>query len=92
MFIHFFADLIGPMYSFCIYLYISYVQGVTQNFLQDDVLKHSLLSQHLMSIPNLTGIHGTPYRDCQSDFPGGVQVQSPIFLSSLLTSDAYYFI
>ena len=51
--------------------------GVTQNIRQDNVLKHSLLSQHLMDIPTVAEIHGTLYKAWQYDSPGGVQMQSP---------------
>ena len=51
--------------------------GVTQNVRQDNVLKHSLLSQHLMGIPTVAGIHGTLYKAWQYNSPVGVQMQSP---------------
>ena len=48
--------------------------GVAQNVRQDNVLKHSLLSQHLMDIPTVAEIHGTLYKAWQYDSPGGVQM------------------
>ena len=58
-------------------LYTLFIPGFTQKFWQDDVLKNSLLIQHLMGIPNVVGIHGTLYRAWWCDSRGGFQVQSP---------------
>ena len=51
--------------------------GVTQNVRQDNVLKHSLLSQHLMGIPTVAGIHGTLYKAWQYDSLLGSKCKVP---------------
>ena len=65
MFMHFIADLteIGPFYFLCILMSNIYIYI----YINDVVLKTSLLSKHLMGIPNLALIHGTLYRAWQCD-------------------------
>ena len=59
-------------YIYIYMLYILYIEGVTQKFSQDDVLKNSLISQHLMDISNVVGNYGKLHETWQCDLPGGI--------------------